>query len=122
MDAFGFPDKTQDYPQAQGLALSVIPWSAVFTWDLKNWQNAEITLSASTTFAAPVNVKKGRMYCIHLIQSGAGSFTVTWNAAFLNVSTVTLETAAVSGNFLTFKATSDTTLELIGNYTTTGVA
>ncbi len=123
MNPFGFPDKTQDYPQAQGLVVTVInPMPAVFVWDLINWQNVEGTLVSNVTFNKPVGIKKGRFYFIELIQDATGSRLITWNAAYLNVSTLTLQTTAAYSNCLTFKARSDTTLELVGNYTTTGVA
>ncbi len=119
MEPFSFPNKTQDYPQAQGLSLAIIPWAAVITWDLVNQQNAEIILTANTTFAMPVGIKYGRFYGIEVIQDGTGSRLITWNAAFKSTSGLTLVTAANQSNFLTFKGISSTTLSLVGSATCT---
>lgn len=119
MDAFGLPNKQTDYQEAQGLALSVLQDAPLINWNLATQQNAEVTLTASRTMAAPVGIRKGRLYALEVIQSGAGSFTLSWNAAYKNVSGLTLATTTGQSNFLTFKAISDTTLALVGNYVNT---
>jgi hypothetical protein len=119
MDAFSLPNKQQDYPEAQGLVLAVLTCAPTVYWNLNNQQNAEITMTQSVTFATPIGIRKGRLYALEVIQSGAGSFLITWSSAFKNVSGLTLQTTTGHSNFLTFKAISDTTLGLVGNYSST---
>ncbi len=122
MDRFGLPDKQNDWVQAQGLVLvplDFVPKPGLINWNLITQQNAEVTLTASANLAFPVGIRKGRLYMLEIIQAGAGSFTLTLNAAYKNASTITLQTAAGSSNIITWKAITDTTLSVIGNYTST---
>ncbi len=122
MERFGLVDDQRDYPQAQGiviLPLQFVPSPGKIQWNLVTQQNTELYLTASGILANPVGIKYGRFYCLEVIQAGAGSFTLTLGSAYKNASTITLQTAAGSSNFLVWKAITDTTISCVGNYTST---
>lgn len=102
MDLFGFPDKTGDYSEAQTLTVRTLNSAATVTWNLQTQQNAELTLTATTTtIANPIGWKNGRMAMLEIIQGT--STTVAWGAMFINVSGLTLNSTAGYSNVLIFK-------------------
>ena len=103
MEPFALANKTQEYDEAQTLNVKTLGAGATVFWNLQTQQNAELTLTQNVTFGAPQGWKNGRMVMVEIIQSGAGSFTVAWNAAFINVSSITLNTTAGYSNVLIFK-------------------
>ena len=115
MEPFAFADKTQEYDGAQTVNCKSYFPTGTFYWDLKAAQNAEITLTSSVTMGAPLNWKKGRLVMLDVIQGGAGSFTLSWNAAFKSVSTLTLGTTAGSSNVLVFKCIDNGYVSLVSN-------
>lgn len=56
--------------------------SATINWDVSSAEQAEVTLGANRTMAAPTNLIAGRSYTLFIIQDGTGSRTITWNAIF----------------------------------------
>lgn len=103
MNQFGFPDKTQDYEQAQSLIVSTLAAGASVFWNLATQQNAELTLIQNVTFMAPLGWKKGRLAMVEIIQGGVGSFTVAWNTTFKNTAAIVIQTTVGYSNILTFK-------------------
>jgi hypothetical protein len=63
-------------------AVLVLTDQATLAWDTAQGPVAQVTLGASRTMGAPTNVVNGRTYNLIVIQGGAGSFTITWNAVF----------------------------------------
>jgi hypothetical protein len=55
--------------------------AATIAWDTSLGQIATVTLGASRTMGAPTNLRVGT-YILHVIQGGAGSYTITWNGVF----------------------------------------
>lgn len=51
-------------------------------WDMSLGPNANWTLAASRTLAAPTNMKAGVWYTLRVIQDATGSRTITWPASF----------------------------------------
>ena len=120
MDAFGFPDKRQTYSRSQTIALQELQCTPVFYWDLNSQQNAEMVLTRSITMGAPVGWEYGKFVMMEFIQGGAGSFTVTYPAAFFkNMTSATLVTAVGSSNRLVFKCIENGVLDLVSNNTST---
>lgn len=102
MDVFGFPDKTGDYPEAQTLVIRTLNSAATVNWNLQTQQNAELTLTATTTtIANPIGWKNGRMAMLEIIQGT--STAVAWGSMFINVSGLSLNSTAGYSNVLIFK-------------------
>ena len=103
MDAFAFPDKTQEYDGAQTINVKYLGGVGTVQWDLRTQQNAEIVLGANVTMATPTGWKAGRLVMLEVIQDATGSRTITWASTFLNMTGATLGTTAGSSNIMTFK-------------------
>jgi hypothetical protein len=58
-----------------------LTFASPIDWNLANAQVVTVTLTGSGTMAAPTNMKVGT-YILHVIQGGAGSYTLTWNGVF----------------------------------------
>ena len=118
MEPFAFANKTQEYDEAQTLNVKTLGAGATVYWNLQTQQNAEITLTQSVTFAAPLGWKKGRLAMLEVIQGGSGSYTIAWNTAFKNM-TLTLATAVGSSNILVFKCIDNGGVCLLSNNAST---
>jgi len=102
MEQFGFPDKTGDYAEAQTLLVRTLNSAPTVNWDLRTQQNAELTLTqTTTTIANPMGWKNGRMAMLEIIQGT--STTVAFGSMFINVSGITLNSTAGYSNVLIFK-------------------
>ena len=55
---------------------------ATIDWDTSLGHVAKVTLTASRIMGAPTNLREGQTYNLKIIQGGAGSFLITWNAIF----------------------------------------
>lgn len=119
MEQFAFPNKTQDYDEAQTLNVKTLGNGATVYWNLQTQQNAEITLIQNVTFAAPSGWKKGRLVMVEIIQGGTGSYTVAWNTTFKNVSSLILQTSVGYSNILVFKCIDNGGVSLISNNSST---
>ena len=118
----GMPNKEQDYAQAQGISLAVASFSADFTWDLRNQQNLEITLTGNITMRAPINGKRGRYYTVTFIQDSTGGRTIAWKdgsatgSAGFRTGGLSPTTTASTSITCTFQAATDINLVLVGYY------
>lgn len=119
MELFGFSDKTGEYDAAQTINVKTLNPGSTVVWDLKNQQNAEITLTGNITMAAPINWKKGRLVMLEIIQDSIGSRTVAWSTQFVNISTLTLNTTANYSNVLVFKCIDNGKVMLVSNSSST---
>jgi hypothetical protein len=61
----------------------VLTDAATIAWDAASSNHAQVTLTASRIFGAPTNIADGQEYTLEVIQGGSGSYTITWNAAFV---------------------------------------
>lgn len=71
--------------------------------------NFTVTLTGSATMSAPTNPYDGQTITYRIVQGGAGSYTMTWNAVFDFTTTVpspTLSTTVGKEDYLTFKYSS----------------
>ncbi len=84
--------------------LQVLTDAATIAWDASGGAAAQVTISASRTMGAPTNLRNGATYLLYVIQGGAGSWSVTWNAVFEWEGGVapTLTTTAGRMDILTF--------------------
>ena len=119
MESFAFANKTQEYDEAQTLNVKTLGAGATVYWNLQTQQNAEVTLTQSVTFAAPLGWKKGRLAMVEVIQGGSGSYTIAWNTAFKNVASLTLATGVGSSNILVFKCIDNGAVALLSNNSST---
>lgn len=83
--------------------------SGTIAWNLNTAQVAKVTLTASSTMAAPTNLVDGGTYILRVVQGGTGSYNITWNAVFKwpGGTAPTLSTAVGAIDIITF--TSDGT-------------
>lgn len=119
MEPFALANKTLEFDEACTLNVKTLGAGATVYWNLQTQQNAELTLTQNVTFGAPMGWKKGRLVMVEVIQGGAGSFTLAWNAAFTNVTGLTLVTAAGSSNRLLFKCIDNGKVDLVSNSSST---
>ena len=119
MEPFSLANKTQEYDEAQTLNVKTLGAGGTVYWNLQTQQNAEITLTQNSTFAAPIGWKKGRLVMLEIIQGGAGSFTPNWNTSFKNIASLSLNTTAGYSNVLVFKCIDNGGVMLISNVSST---
>lgn len=120
MEPFALANKTSEYDEAQTLNVKVLSASgSSIGWNLQTQQNAEVTLVANATMQNPFGWKKGRLAMLEVIQGGSGSYTLAWASNFVNVSSVTLNTAAGQSNVLIFKCIDNGKVALIANNSNT---
>lgn len=89
---------------AQRGAITTLTSGATITPDFASNNFFTVTLTQSTTFAAPTNVVPGQAGVIFLQQDGTGSRTAAWNVAykFPGGTAPTLSTAANTVDMLTY--------------------
>lgn len=82
----------------------VLTDQATIAWDCALGNQAKVTLAASRIMGAPTNIVDGQTYVLEIVQSGAGSFAITWNAAFVWTGGVapTLTTTTGKRDFMRF--------------------
>jgi hypothetical protein len=81
----------------------VLTDAATIATDASKGNLFTVTLGASRTMGAPTNPVDGQQLTYVITQGGAGSFTVTWDAAFsFGTVTPTLQTAAGSSDSFSF--------------------
>ena len=99
------------YSKAQGSAITTLTDAATVVWDMAPSNVYYVTLGGNRIIGAPTNVKPGYTYIL-FIDQGAGSRTLTWNAAFLwaGGTAPTLATGAAAVDVVSFVAGPDGSL------------
>lgn len=108
-----FRDVETDITGAMTHTVTTLTDAANIDWNLDVQQNATVTLAGNRIMNAPSNAKAGRYVALRIVQDGSGGKTITWNAAYKNMTGVVLSTAANAVDFILFRCINTTNLSRV---------